>query len=330
MLKTIISTISALFFLVGCQHTNVKTTQSGNQSAAQGINTQAIKGVIQQAQKSSAQKNPASEFVLNQNRGKYNQTSQYSDAPFNLAVKSVEDYIEAWLLRPTEVTPFTLSMPEKPAIPEASVLTKGEFETTKQFQIRLAEEKLKFNETLQSLRKNYVAKVEAYNSAIQSHNSEIQWEQKIREERVNSIRVRLLGTAINEVLGAPKLANLEYNADKEVFTAKVIAANATVSYDVLIPVAIVDAPDFKKTVEQSSVAIKMDVTGKIKPVNFKINDSKGVVYTAYLVETKDAITKQRSTGVDDLDLNDVVIDKANTLKVDTIIDRNEKYFGKFF
>ncbi|BBB24415.1 hypothetical protein CVFO_1345 [Isorropodon fossajaponicum endosymbiont JTNG4] len=37
------------------------------------------------------------------------------ETPFNLALKSVEDYIQDWLLRPTEVTPIQLRKPKPPS-----------------------------------------------------------------------------------------------------------------------------------------------------------------------------------------------------------------------
>ncbi len=329
MLKKILS-ISLLFFIAGCQQTSPLKISADN---TQKLDPESVRDAIQRAQQQViVKRNSDSEFLLGQNQEQYNKTSLYSDAPFNLAVKSVEAYIKDWLLRPTEVEPITLSMPQKPSTPKAKVLTKGEFETTKQFQVRLAEEKAKYRKVLAKIRGDYIAKVAAYNAAIKFYNSEIKWEQKIREERVTSIRVRLLGIAINEVLGEPKLTNLEYNADKEIFNAKVVATNAAVAYDIFIPVAIVDAPGFKENIKQFSVAIKMDIEGKIKPVTFTIDNGSGVNYIAYLTDSKNAdlVTKERSTGVNYLDVNDVIINKADTLKVDSIIDRNEKYFGKFF
>ncbi|BBB24414.1 hypothetical protein CVFO_1344 [Isorropodon fossajaponicum endosymbiont JTNG4] len=145
------------------------------------------------------------------------------------------------------------------------------------------------------------------------------------------MRSRLLNTAINEILGAPRLINVKYNADKEVFTARIVASDNAVYYDVVVPVVIGgEAQNFKNDARKSKILIKMNLDGKIKPVNFKIKNPKKT-YTAYLLDSKDAdsLTRQRSVGIAGIDLNDIKINKINSLKVDKIIESNKQYFRKF-
>lgn len=271
-------------------------------------------------------------IALNKKPKIFNVPSKQSSAPFNLALKSVESYINHWLRRSSEVPLIGLKPPEITALPEARVFSKNEFETTKQFNTRLAQAKSEYRKILDNIKQEYLDEVSTYNAAIKSYNNEIKWEQKERQEQAKSMRIRLLNTAINEVLGTPKLANLEYNADQEFFNGKVVSENSMISYDILIPVAINDAKAFKENAEKAVVSIKMSLEGRIKPIDFRIDSAIGS-YTASL-EAKDGIKatmfEQRSVGVENIDLSNVVIDKANSLEVDDNISSNKKYFGKLF
>lgn len=253
------------------------------------------------------------------------------EAPFNMALKSVETYIRNWLLRPSEIAPIQLKKPTRPILPQPEVITKGEFETTKQFNIKLAQKKAEYNNKLYAIKQNYINKIDVYNTAITSYNSEIHWEEKIRQEQILSMRPRLLNIAVNEVLGTPKMINVKYNADKEVFDARVVASSNIIYYDIVIPVVMSEAKDFKKNIGQAEVFIKMNLDGKIKPVNFKIQNLNKM-YAAYLVDKNNVnyLTKQKSAGVASIDLNNIEIDKINTLKVNNIINSNKKFFKKLF
>ncbi|WP_201341470.1 hypothetical protein [Abyssogena phaseoliformis symbiont] len=122
------------------------------------------------------------------------------------------------------MTPIQLRKPSHLAIPSPAIIAKGEFETTKQFRIRLAQRKNIYQEKLNAIKQSYINKVGVYNTAIKSYNNEIYWEQKRRQEQVtSSMRSRLLNTAINEILGTLRLINVKYYADKEVFTARIVA-----------------------------------------------------------------------------------------------------------
>ncbi|WP_201341469.1 hypothetical protein [Abyssogena phaseoliformis symbiont] len=103
-----------------------------------------------------------------------------------------------------------------------------------------------------------------------------------------------------------------------------------VYYDVAVPVAISETQNFKNDARKSKILIKMNLDGKIKPVNFKIKNPEKT-YTVYLLDSKDAdsLTRQRSVGITEIGLNDIKINKIDSLKVDQIIEGNKQYFRKF-
>ncbi|MBW5290327.1 MAG: hypothetical protein Rsou_1609 [Candidatus Ruthia sp. Asou_11_S2] len=127
----------------------------------------------------------------------------------------------------------------------------------------------------------------------------------------------------HELSSAVSTIGVKYNADKEVFTARIVASDNAVYYDVVVPVAIGEVQNFKNDARKSKILIKMNLDGKIK------NPKK--TYTAYLLDSKDAdsLTRQRSVGIAGIDLNDIKINKTNSLKVDKIIESNKQYFRKF-
>jgi uncharacterized protein YkuJ len=345
MLKAVIFYTSLVFLLSSCSVSNLFKSNSSRVSANKNIIVSADETPKANAVK-SLQASASKPFKVSVNRQRslsFNQTSQvpsqqtakhlHLSAPFSLALESVETYIKYWLLRPSEVPLVRLNPPQRPALPKVAVLSKGEFENRKQFRTRLAQEKLTYQQTLDGLKQGYIDEVGIYNAAIKTYNSELQWEQKRRREQAKSMRIPLLNTAVNEVLGIPKLVNVLYDADREIFNAKVIAQNSAVSYDVLIPVAAINAQDFKKSSNEAIVAIKMNLKGQIKPVSFRIDNAQGS-YVAYL-ENDELInmaieSEQRSSGVEDIDLSGIKINRAKVLKVGDSVNSNEEYFRSIY
>jgi hypothetical protein len=249
------------------------------------------------------------------------------EAPFSLALKSVEDYLQAWLEKPTEVDAIAFDKPTYPVIPLPPVpKAKGEFESTKKFNIRLAQTKQAYQNKLDAIKAKYSERVKVYNSAVAAYNNEIYWEQERRKEQVISMRSRLLNVAISELLGEAKLINVLYNADKEVFNARVVAADNTVHYDIVIPVVLSKAQVFKYNADKSKVFVNMNLKGEIKPIDFKIQNS-GDVYTAYLSNGMiNTSVKLKDINAIDVDLKSIQVEKTKDLKVDTILEDNKEFF----
>lgn len=325
MLKIIaLSQVILIFVLSGCNH---EKGLFGSKNTVKAQNTQTQK---QTPTPTGAQFVPlvtaTKSKVFSIGKLLDSQTLAQSDAPFNLAVKSVEEDIKQWLSRASEVSPIGLKMPAQSDIPPANILSKGEFETTKQFQTRLTNERKRYNVIKKSIKKDYLNQVNLYNIAVTEYNNEIQWEQRKRREQIASIRPQLLRTAVHNVLGTPKIASIQYNADKEIFTAKIIASNSRVAYDVFIPVALSEAKLFKQNANDAKVVITMNIDGgKIRPVSFKINNAQAS-YDAYLSNNQNISTKQRSAGVDDVDFSDAIIEKPDDIDVESILNNNEKFF----
>jgi hypothetical protein len=235
----------------------------------------------------------------------------------------VEEYLESWVSRDTEIEAVQVKKPIYPKIPLPPVLlVKGEFEPTKDFNIRVAKQEDAYQEKLNTIKQKYTGRVKVYNSAVKAYNNEIHWEQERRREQAVAMRSRLLNVAINEILGEPKMLKLKYDADKELFAGRVVAADNTVYYDIVVPVILKEAPDFKKNVKRLDIFVKMSLNGEIKPASFKIKNFDKVYFGSLISEEKSVKNK----SIAEIDLNSIKIKKTKDLKVDGIVENNNKYF----
>jgi hypothetical protein len=256
------------------------------------------------------------------------------ESPFSMSTAMVEKYIEDWINAPSSIPEFVMEKPEVPELPERPVLTKDEFESTKQFSSRVAVAEKEYKEQVDLTRESYKKSIDNYNNAVDEYNSKIDWERKSRIEKIPAMRKRYLDVAFAEVLGNPSLQNLTYNADEEVFYGQVAAEYSNFKLNIEIPVVLSKAQDFKKNVDNIRPNVKIEVIdGNI--VFSKVDvTSNGITYNAKLLNSDENIKSTATKiidnsvtiGDDGVVIDNMSIEKIKPLKVKQITKDNRQFF----
>jgi len=144
--------------------------------------------------------------------------------------------------------PIMPNKPTKPAIPTADELTKGEFESTYDFNLRIQAANKKRENQINKIRDRYENRVNTYNQKVQrlinEHNSKIK-QLKTNESKLLS---NAASKALSIIYGKPYLQNLKYDADNERFFALMLASKGDFREKVTIKVPRVHAKSFKQNV----------------------------------------------------------------------------------
>lgn len=250
------------------------------------------------------------------------------ESPFSLAASIVEKYIDNWINSPSKVKKFTAVKPKFPKLPKNPILKKGEFEKTIDFNIRVREAQKKYQQQLNAIKASYESKVNKYNEDVANYNSAIDWERKTRAEKVPAMRKRYLDTAFAEVLGNPRVVNLEYNADKEVFYGQIVSQHDNLKLNIEVPIVITKAKNFKKNVKNLKPSVKVDlIDGNVVFSDVSIKDN-GATYPAKLTSSKIKVKESPEVTIDGkifgTDIFDV--DVIKPLKVKQIKKNNRQFF----
>jgi hypothetical protein len=219
-------------------------------------------------------------FLLSK-KVKQNIKNKKNQIAFDLSsnkIKLVKDYIEKNKL--SILTEYFMNkrlkldkpkMPNKPKAPKK--LIKGEFETTKAFNKRLkkAEEKRQ-------------KEIEKYNKLVQKISNKHNRKVKYLQDNIDKIRNIAMNKAYGIVYGKPKLKELKYNADKELFYGKVISTKKNLEYDVNFHVPLKKAKFIKKKLLKSNLKVIYKYENeKMVLQNIEIPMNKNI-YTAYITD----------------------------------------------
>ncbi|MBM3566606.1 MAG: caspase family protein, partial [Alphaproteobacteria bacterium] len=112
--------------------------------------------------------------------------------------------------------------------------------------------------------RDYQRAVDEFNRAVEAHNRALAEERARRQAEIPTARRRALEEALHEVLGSPRLAAADYDADNQRFAARIVAANGNWQETVSIPVPLADAPRFKQ--DLAGLSPKLDFA--LKPEGF--------------------------------------------------------------
>jgi hypothetical protein len=155
----------------------------------------------------------------------------------------------------SQLVPTVRQLPEKVSA-SASILTKGEFETSAIFEERVRK----------SNREAVVNADSAYQNELTLREQDI----KLRDFAINQIKQRLANSEFKqeimvsvwnrlapELLGDPMLADVTYDADAGVFEATLTSSRGSWSQKILAPVKISDAPRVKQDLISGKIAPKV-------------------------------------------------------------------------
>ena len=195
------------------------------------------------------------------------------DAPLSEIRVTVEQRLEDWMERPSSVPTFEMVKPQTPAINPPATITKGEFETTLQFESRVQDEQLLYDEYVQAQLGGYQDSVKEYNEAVASHNRAVELEQFLRRDTISRLRWDFINEELQNTLGSPYLESALYDADAEQFVADIVSRNVNFKYTVAIDIPLEVAPSFKSRLAD------------VKPLlSFTLDDIAGLNVSDVVVE----------------------------------------------
>ena len=168
--------------------------------------------------------------------------------PYALAADLAQAHLQQWR-QDYRLPRFQQQPPEKPAVPPLPELVKGEFETTPQFKQRVAEARQARKRKIARLERNYSQAVADFNAAVEAHNRAMERALAERKRQTATKRQQLLNQALAQVLGEPRLSELQYNADAQFFHARLTSSHGNFDQHVKIAMPLAVAREFKTNTE---------------------------------------------------------------------------------
>jgi hypothetical protein len=183
----------------------------------------------------------------------------------NLKTLALADIYHAPVLATGGASPAKLAEPVREAFQPrpVSIPAKGEFETTAAFDARKQEAeksaKDKAEQAYQSALRDFgaeqqqQAKQEADNAAARAQAEA----RKTDPQAYRSALLKAWAVVTTAQLGDPVLQNIAYDADRQVFTAKLLGSHGVLVGDVTAPVPLAQAPAFKADLLSGKIAPKV-------------------------------------------------------------------------
>jgi hypothetical protein len=264
------------------------------------------------------------------------------EAPFSTSAIVVERHIQNFLRAPSTIEKFDIAKPPTPQMPARPVLVRGEFETTATFNHRIAKAKQRYNTQAGKIVTEYKRNINIYNQAVKDYNKKILWEKKSRLEKVPSMRKRYMDIALSEILGKPQLTDLNYFADKQQFTGKLVASNNNLTVDVKVAVPLAKAQDFKQNPSIIKPLVKMEVLDDKVVFSQMEFDYNGDIYVGELLDKKSLLEFSKiklgntevEADVDNNEVQQVEIEEfdfnPHTIEVENIVDFNNIDYNSEF
>ncbi len=176
--------------------------------------------------------------LYNDNKSKYNFGLCVSSGHYiykNLTIIELANHLAKESLKKNQ----KLDLPKKPKVIAYKKLVKDEFETTKQFNLRVAES----NKKIDQENKNSLIKWKSnVAEQKQKHKNRLK---KLKDNRdINYLQ--FLQQAVHLKYGSPKIVNVQYDADNQVFDIRLKSTIGNYNKSVKVPVKIKYAKKFKK------------------------------------------------------------------------------------
>lgn len=197
------------------------------------------------------------------------------DAPLAVITEQAHKKLLKWLRSPSQIPEFSLKEPARPKLPKPVVLVKSEFETSDNFNIRVKnaqEERLAEIELLEDI---YQKEVEEYNNAVDDYNLALNSEIEKRKEQSEAMLWRFIKEEVDKTLGIPVIRDAHYDADDEIFYAKLSSTRSNYDKWIIIKVPLEEAKDFSKDLNQ------------VKPfLQFELDNNNSLIVTNVAVSYK--------------------------------------------
>jgi len=149
--------------------------------------------------------------------------------------------------------------PQKPTLLEPLELTKGQYEKSDAFEMRVDAEKRKRAYGIKTIEEQYKLDVTRYNKEVKRLTNEYNSEIQAKSLAIQNSKQKAIIVAYNTVYGKPFIEKkVDYDADLEKFYAKINSSNGGFSESVLISVPVNEAENFQKNIDKTETKILFD------------------------------------------------------------------------
>ncbi|MCG8036122.1 MAG: caspase family protein [Candidatus Thiodiazotropha taylori] len=205
-------------------------------------------------------------------------------SPFTGVATRANEKLQAWMQRPSTVPEFKKEVPTKEEYPELPTLVKGEFETSAMFKKRVSKAQSDRAKKIQSIEKKYQRDVAVFNKTVSDYNADLEREKQQRKSSVPKMKRQFLGQAMGEVFGSPRFVEPRYDADRQLFNARLVSAKGNFDKRVTIKVPLSKAESFKRRIEKVEPMLSFDIVNdQIKLSKIQANHD-GKQYHAQLTD----------------------------------------------
>lgn len=166
--------------------------------------------------------------------------------PFDVVNEISETKTQEWINRSTEVKTFTKRVPEKPSEPFPVIIQKGEFETTQNFQDRIARDEQIRLDKITKLENDYAEDIRTYNNSVRAYNSALDAEKIRRKDASLTKYWQFVHGTLRDVLGNPEISIYQYDADSQAFYAVLSSDKSSLNHWAKIHVPIEQAKFVKQ------------------------------------------------------------------------------------
>ena len=250
-------------------------------------------------------------------------------SPFKLAGERAQRKLQQWVMRPSEVPPFTERPPQKPEAPPLPTLVKDEFETTAMFQNRVEQARKQREELIREIEEDYIAEVDSFNAAVKRHNEIVKQEQADRasNQKRAQMRRQFLAETISEVLGDPKLGELKYDADSATFFTRLYTRNGLFDERVTVSVPLDQARDFKRGASAVEPRIYFsEDNGVLKLARIEAHLENNHYSVAQTQESFVPVTLKQQVAAVDLMIDELPMLETEALDTSALVADSDNYF----
>ncbi|MDQ1340079.1 MAG: hypothetical protein QG567_1236 [Campylobacterota bacterium] len=220
------------------------------------------------------------------------QLTEYSKNPFETIQKLTQSRVDAYLSDLASQIPKEI---QKPVLPKAPELTKGEFEKKADFEIRVQGAMAEREKQITALQEQYRKDVEARNKTIEN----LKVEQKRKKENLPKKVEEFSKVAFIEVMKGVKITDAKYDVENEIMYLKIAATNADFSKKASFKMAPMEAKNFKENLDTQWAAMEFGYENEgFVLKNIEVASTKEVTKKNEMVYEKDKIFTATLTDID--------------------------------
>ncbi len=171
--------------------------------------------------------------------------------------------------------------PQKPELPKVPKLTKSKYEKMETFEKRVNIENDNYQKKVKNIEERYAKRLEEYSKDVEritkNYNNKIFTKQK-------KIKQQSMQKAYATVYGDPYIVeeSLEYDAEKEIFSADLKSTKSNMHKQVIIDVPINEAENFEKEIKFMKIIVSLEFVDKTQTIKYIIIKSSKNNYVVKL------------------------------------------------